>query len=82
MACNVTKIDNVLNEAFRVLKKGGGFYCLEFYKVNKPIISEFYKFYSKTIPFFGKLFNKDSSPYEYLIKSIEDFHSQNEIKKN
>ncbi len=78
---NVTKIDNVLNEAFRVLKKGSGFYCLEFYKVDKPIISGFYKFYSKTIPFFGKLFNKNSSPYEYLVKSIEDFHSQNEIKK-
>lgn len=78
---NVTKIDDVLMEAFRVLKKGGGFYCLEFYKVNKPIISKLYKFYSKTIPFFGKIFNKNSNPYEYLVKSIEDFYSQNDIRE-
>ena len=78
---NVSKIDQALTDAFRVLKKGGGFYCLEFYKVNKPILKNFYNLYSKTIPFFGKLFNQNSKPYEYLVKSIEDFYSQNEIKK-
>ena len=57
---NVSKIDDVLSEAFRVLKKGGGFFCLEFYKVNKPFLGEFYKFYSKTIPFLEK----------YLIKIL------------
>ena len=77
---NVSQIDNALNDAFRILKKGGGFFCLEFYKVNKPILGQLYNLYSKTIPFFGKIFNKDSNPYEYLVKSIEDFHSQNEIK--
>tara|TARA_A100001015_G_C14971577_1_gene705388 strand:- start:363 stop:1073 length:711 start_codon:yes stop_codon:yes gene_type:complete len=77
---NVSEIDNVLSEAFRILKKGGGFFCLEFYKVNKPILGKIYELYSKTIPFFGKMFNQDSNPYKYLIKSIEDFHSQNEIK--
>ena len=77
---NVSQIDNALNEAFRILKKGGGFFCLEFYKVNKPILGQLYNLYSKTIPFIGKIFNKDSNPYEYLVKSIEDFHSQNEIK--
>jgi len=77
---NVSDIDNVLSEAFRILKKGGGFFCLEFYKVNKPVLSKLYNLYSKAIPFFGKIFNQNSYPYEYLIKSIEDFHSQNEIK--
>ena len=77
---NVSKIDDVLSEAFRILKKGGGFFCLEFYKVDKPFLGKLYKLYSKTIPYFGKIFNKNSNPYEYLIKSIEDFHTQIEIK--
>ena len=76
---NISKLDLALREAFRILKKGGGFYCLEFYKVNKPVLKEIYNLYSKSIPALGKLFNQDSKPYEYLTKSIEDFHSQNEI---
>ena len=77
---NTTHIDNALSEAFRVLKKGGGFYCLEFYKVNKPILSNIYNFYSKTIPFFGQIFNQNAKTYEYLVKSINDFFSQKEIE--
>ena len=77
---NVSQIDSVLSEAYRILKKGGGFFCLEFYKINKPILGKLYNLYSKTIPFFGKIFNQDSNPYEYLVRSIEDFHSQTEIK--
>ena len=49
-------------------------------KVNKPILGKLYNLYSKTIPFFGKIFNQNSNPYEYLVQSIEDFHSQTEIK--
>lgn len=78
---NISKLDIALKEAFRILKKGGGFYCLEFYKVNKPILREIYNFYSKSIPALGKVFNQDSKPYEYLTKSIEDFYSQKEISK-
>lgn len=77
---NVSKIDAVLSEAYRILKRGSGFFCLEFYKINKPVFGKLYKLYSKTIPFFGKIFNKNSDPYEYLVQSIEDFHSQSEIK--
>ena len=44
---NISKLDIALKEAFRILKKGGGFYCLEFYKVNKPILREIYNFYSR-----------------------------------
>lgn len=77
---NFTKIDCAIDEAFRVLKSGGSFVCLEFYKVNNPLVKNFYTLYSKTIPFFGRIFNQDSKPYEYLVKSIEDFYSQNEIK--
>ena len=73
--------DKQKNESFRILNKGGGFYCLEFYKVDKPLISNLYKLYSKTIPLFGKIFNQNSNPYKYLVKSIEDFYPQNEISK-
>ena len=76
---NISKLDLGLKEAYRVLKKGGAFYCLEFYKVKKPIIKNFYNLYSKAIPLFGKIFNQNQKPYEYLTKSIEDFYSQEEI---
>ncbi len=76
---NISKLDQALKESFRVLKKGGGFYCLEFFKVKKPLIKNFYNLYSKTIPFFGSIFNQNPKPYEYLVKSIEDFFSQEEI---
>ena len=65
---NTTHIDNALSEAFRVLKKGGGFYCLEFYKVNKPILSNIYNFYSKTIPFLVKYLIKMLSLMNILLK--------------
>ena len=77
---NISNINDALNEAFRILKKGGGFYCLEFYKVTKPVFNNLYKLYSKTIPILGKILNQNSDPYEYLVKSIEDFDTQNEIK--
>tara|TARA_B100000989_G_scaffold40096_1_gene25465 strand:- start:1700 stop:2410 length:711 start_codon:yes stop_codon:yes gene_type:complete len=77
---NVSNLDKSLKECFRVLKKGGGFYCLEFYKVNKPIFKDLYKLYSKAIPLFGKIFNQNSEPYNYLVQSINDFHTQKKIK--
>ena len=69
-----------LSEAFRVLKPGGQFCCMEFYKVKKPI-KELYSFYSNIIPFLGKIINGDSKPYKYLNKSIEDFYTQEQISK-
>ena len=77
---NVTHLDQALKEAFRVLKRGGKFCCLEFYKVKDPVIGKLYEIYSKAIPFFGKIFNQNEEPYKYLVKSINDFYSQNEIK--
>lgn len=78
---NITKLDQALNEAFNVLKKGGRFYCLEFYKVKKPILKNLYNVYSKAIPVLGKVLNQNSKPYEYLTQSIEDFYTQGEISK-
>ena len=73
---NVTNIDQCLKEAFRVLKPGGRFMCLEFSKVENVILNSLYKNYSKLIPFFGKIVVGSSNPYEYLISSIEKFYDQ------
>jgi len=76
---NVSNIDNVLKEAYRVLKPGGRFLCLEFSKVKNELLNKFYKAYSKSIPQIGKFIVGKSEPYEYLINSIEEFHSQEEF---
>jgi len=78
---NVENIDNALKEAYRVLKPGGRFLCLEFSKVKNEILNKFYKTYSKTIPIIGKFIVGKSEPYEYLIDSIEKFQSQDEFLK-
>ena len=82
---NVDNINNALKEAYRVLKPGGRFLCLEFAKVENEILNKFYKTYSKSIPKIGKFVIGKSEPYEYLINSIEKFYSQDvfftQIKK-
>ena len=73
---NINNINNALKEAYRVLKPGGRFLCLEFSKVENKILNKFYKTYSKSIPKIGKFVVGKSEPYEYLINSIEKFYSQ------
>tara|TARA_Y100000590_G_scaffold185862_1_gene211820 strand:+ start:25 stop:729 length:705 start_codon:yes stop_codon:yes gene_type:complete len=78
---NVTNLNNTLKEAYRVLKPGGRFLCLEFSKVKNEILDKIYKTYSKSIPKIGKFIVGKSEPYEYLINSIEEFYSQEELFK-
>ncbi len=78
---NVSNIDKALSEAYRVLKPGGRFLCLEFSKVKNQTFDKLYKTYSKVLPQIGKLVVGKSEPYEYLINSIEDFYSQDEFFK-
>ena len=73
---NVNNINSALKEAYRVLKPGGRFLCLEFSKVKNEFLNKFYKSYSKSIPKVGKFIVGKSEPYEYLINSIEKFYSQ------
>ena len=78
---NVTNLDKSLNEAYRVLKNGGRFYCLEFSKVDNEILKNIYKIYSKFIPSIGKLITGNKMPYNYLIQSIEKFYDQEDFSK-
>ena len=76
---NVTDIDKCLKEAFRVLKPGGRFFCLEFSKVENEILNLLFQNYSKLIPIFGKIVAGNSDPYKYLVSSIDKFYDQNEL---
>ncbi len=78
---NVENIDIALKEAFRVLKPGGKFFCLEFSKVENNVLNKFYQTYSKTIPKVGELIVGKSEPYEYLIDSIKNFYNQEEFSE-
>ena len=76
---NTANIDKALSEAYRVLKPGGRFLCLEFSKIQNTNLETLYKIYSKLIPSIGKFVVGEKQPYEYLIKSIEDFLNQEEL---
>jgi 2-methoxy-6-polyprenyl-1,4-benzoquinol methylase len=76
---NFTHKDIALKEAFRVLKPGGVFACLEFSKVNNPVFDFVYKRWSfAAIPLIGQVVAGDRDSYQYLVESIERFPSQTE----
>ena len=71
---NVPQIDRALAEAFRVLKAGGRFVCLEFSKVDVPGLDALYDFFSfNLIPAMGRIVVGDAEPYRYLVESIRNF---------
>ena len=76
---NVSDINKTLKEAYRVLKPGGRFMCLEFSKIDNELLNFLYKNYSKTIPTIGKYIVGSSKPYEYLINSIGAFYNQEQL---
>ncbi|XP_007525337.1 2-methoxy-6-polyprenyl-1,4-benzoquinol methylase, mitochondrial isoform X2 [Erinaceus europaeus] len=79
---NVTHIDQALQEAYRVLKPGGRFLCLEFSRVNNPLISRLYDLYSfQVIPVLGEVIAGDWKSYQYLVESIRQFPPQEEFKE-
>jgi demethylmenaquinone methyltransferase/2-methoxy-6-polyprenyl-1,4-benzoquinol methylase len=74
---NMTRMDAVLAEAFRVLKPGGRFLCLEFSSVEVPLLDTLYDAYSfNAIPILGGLVAGDSAAYQYLVESIRRFPDQ------
>ncbi|EER41486.1 ubiquinone biosynthesis methyltransferase coq5 [Histoplasma capsulatum var. duboisii H88] len=77
---NFTDKQAAINEAFRILKPGGVFACLEFSKVTNGLFDQVYKRWSfSAIPLIGQLVAGDRSSYQYLVESIEKFPSQEEF---
>ena len=76
---NTKDLNKALSEAYRVLKPGGRFLCLEFSKIQNSNLDFIYKNYSKVIPIIGNFVVGKKEPYEYLIKSIEEFINQDEL---
>lgn len=78
---NVTHIEKVLSEAYRVLGPGGRFMCLEFSHVDNDVLQWFYDKYSfQIIPVMGTLIAGEWQPYQYLVESIRKFPRQEEFK--
>ncbi len=71
---NVPRIDLALKEAFRVLRPGGRFLCLEFSSVDVPGLDRLYDLFSfKVIPPLGRIVTGDAESYQYLVESIRKF---------
>ena len=71
---NVPRIERALAEAYRVLKIGGRFLCLEFSAVTMPGIDALYELYSfQVIPRIGAAVTGDREAYQYLVESIRKF---------
>jgi demethylmenaquinone methyltransferase / 2-methoxy-6-polyprenyl-1,4-benzoquinol methylase len=71
---NVPRIEAALAEAYRVLRVGGRFLCLEFSTVDVPGLDALYDFYSfNVIPALGRAVTQDAEAYRYLVESIRRF---------
>ena len=78
---NVTNYVASIKEAYRVLKPGGKYCCLEFSSPKSSLISSSYKIYkSNILPLLGKIVAKDKNAYKYLSESIDLFPDQEELK--
>ncbi|PSJ38045.1 class I SAM-dependent methyltransferase [Allosphingosinicella deserti] len=78
---NVTHIQKALDEAHRVLKVGGRFFCLEFSTTTWPGFDKIYDAYSmRVVPKIGKIVAQDEDSYRYLVESIRRFPPMAEFK--
>jgi demethylmenaquinone methyltransferase/2-methoxy-6-polyprenyl-1,4-benzoquinol methylase len=74
---NVPRLETALAEAYRVLKRGGHFLCLEFSHVDVPGLDTLYDAYSfNVIPAMGGIVAGDTESYRYLVESIRRFPSR------
>ena len=78
---NVTRVQQALEEAHRVLRLGGRFYCLEFSTTTWPGFAQLYDSYSmNVVPRIGKAVAKDEESYRYLVESIRRFPDMERFK--
>jgi demethylmenaquinone methyltransferase/2-methoxy-6-polyprenyl-1,4-benzoquinol methylase len=78
---NVPRIPRALSEAYRVLKRGSQFFCLEFSHVDVPGLDRFYDAYSfHVIPALGQAITGESQPYRYLVESIRQFPTAEDFR--
>ncbi|SEW41146.1 demethylmenaquinone methyltransferase / 2-methoxy-6-polyprenyl-1,4-benzoquinol methylase [Cognatiyoonia koreensis] len=74
---NVTRPQEALNEAFRVLRPGGRLMVLEFSQLPNPMMQAAYDAYSfNVIPRMGQMIAGDRDSYQYLVESIRNFPDQ------
>lgn len=79
---NVPRRQKALEEAYRVLKRGGRFLCLEFSDVDVPVMDAAYRAYSFTaVPAMGRAVTGDGEPYRYLVESIAKFPPADEFRE-
>jgi demethylmenaquinone methyltransferase/2-methoxy-6-polyprenyl-1,4-benzoquinol methylase len=79
---NVAQIDKALADAYRILKPGGRFFCLEFSKPVTSVLRKAYDLYSfNIIPFLGEKVAQDRASYQYLVESIRQFPDQKTLVK-
>jgi demethylmenaquinone methyltransferase/2-methoxy-6-polyprenyl-1,4-benzoquinol methylase len=77
---NITNRIQSLREIYRILKPGGRFICLEFSHVQNSLLKKLYDIWSfKYMPMIGQKVTGDREAYNYLVESIRQFPSQNEL---
>ncbi|TQS71481.1 bifunctional demethylmenaquinone methyltransferase/2-methoxy-6-polyprenyl-1,4-benzoquinol methylase UbiE [Rhodobacteraceae bacterium] len=74
---NVTRVQDALDEAYRVLKPGGRLMVLEFSQIPNELMQKVYDLYSfNIIPVMGQIVANDRDSYQYLVESIRKFPDQ------